>query len=52
MNTSSDKGAYIGRVTGSKMMNPKRCIPRHMIIKMAKVKDRLLKAAREKQRFI
>ena len=32
--------------------NPKRTIPRHIIIKMPKVKDkeRLLKAAREKQR--
>ena len=33
-------------------MNPKRPTPRHVIIKMAKVKDkeRILKAAREKQR--
>ena len=32
-------------------MNPKRPVPRHSIIKMPKVKDkeRLLKAAREKQ---
>ena len=32
-------------------MNPKRSTPRHTIIKMAKskVKERLLKAAREKQ---
>ena len=32
-------------------MNPHRPIPRHIIIKMAKVKDkeRILKAAREKQ---
>ena len=32
-------------------MNPKRPTPRHMIIKMAKFKDkeRILKAAREKQ---
>ena len=32
-------------------MNPKRPTPRHIIIKMAKVKDkeRILKAAREKQ---
>ena len=35
-------------------MNPKRPTPRHVIIKMAKVKDkeRILKAAREKQRVI
>ena len=33
-------------------MNPNRPTPRHIIIKMAKVKDeeRILKAAREKQR--
>ena len=33
-------------------MTPNRPIPRHIIIKMAKVKDkeRILKAAREKQR--
>ena len=32
-------------------MNPNRLTPRHIIIKMAKVKDkeRILKAAREKQ---
>ena len=32
-------------------MNPKRSTPRHIIIKMSKVKDkeRILKAAREKQ---
>ena len=30
-------------------MNPKRPTPRHIIIKMPKVKDRILKAAREKQ---
>ena len=32
-------------------MNPKRPIPRHIIIKMpkVKVKERILKAAREKQ---
>ena len=30
-------------------LNPKRPTPRHIIIKMAKVKERLLKAAREKQ---
>ena len=32
-------------------MNPKRLTPRHMIIKMTKVKDkkRILKAARERQ---
>ena len=35
-------------------MNPNRSIPRHIIIKMAKVKndERALKAAREKQRAI
>ena len=34
-------------------MNPNRPTPRHIIIKMAKVKDkeRILKAAREKQRL-
>ena len=33
-------------------MDPKRTTPRHIIIKMPKVKDkeRILKAAREKQR--
>ena len=33
-------------------MNPKRPTPRHIIIKMSKVKDkeRILKAAKEKQR--
>ena len=30
-------------------MNPNRTTPRHTIIKMAKVKERILKAAREKQ---
>ena len=30
-------------------MNPSRHTPRHIIIKMAKVKERILKAAREKQ---
>ena len=32
-------------------MNPKRIAPKHMIIKMPKIKDkdRILKAAREKQ---
>ena len=30
-------------------LNPKRTTPRHIIIKMAKVKVRILKAAREKQ---
>ena len=32
-------------------MNPKRPTPRHTIIKMIKVKDRILKAARVKQRI-
>ena len=34
-------------------MNPKRIAPKHMIIKMPKIKDkdRILKAAREKQLF-
>ena len=31
-------------------VNPNRTITRHIIIKMAKVKERILKAAREKQR--
>ena len=31
-------------------MNPNRPTPRHVIIKMATVKGRILKAAREKQR--
>ena len=31
-------------------MNPNRPTPRHIIIKMTKVKERILKAAREKQR--
>jgi len=30
-------------------LNPKRTMPRHIITKMAKVKERILKAAREKQ---
>ena len=30
-------------------MNPKRFTTRHVIIKMAKVKGKILKAAREKQ---
>ena len=36
------------------MMNTNRPTPRHIIIKMAKVKDKeiILKAAREKQRVI
>ena len=35
----------------SNKMNPNRSTPRHIVIKMAKVKDkeRILKAAREKQ---
>ena len=33
-------------------MNPNRPTPRHIIIKMAKVKVRILKAMREKQRVI
>uniref|UniRef100_A0A8D0WU05 L1 transposable element RRM domain-containing protein n=1 Tax=Sus scrofa TaxID=9823 RepID=A0A8D0WU05_PIG len=32
-------------------LNPKRPTPRHIIIKMAKVKERILKAVREKQRI-
>ena len=28
-------------------INPKRTIPRHIVIKMAKIKERILKAARE-----
>ena len=32
-------------------VNPKRPVPRH-IIKMAKIKERILKAAREKQSHI
>ena len=32
-------------------LNPNRPTPRHIIIKMAKVKERILKAAREKQSF-
>ena len=31
-------------------MNPNRPSPRNIIIKMAKVKERILKAAREKKR--
>ena len=35
-------------------MNPNRLTPRHIIIKMAKVKDKeeILKAAREKQELV
>ena len=32
-------------------MNPNRPTPRHIITKMAKVKDRILKVPREKQRI-
>ena len=32
-----------------KKLNPNRPTPRHIIIKMAKVKERILKAVREKQ---
>jgi len=31
-------------------LNPNRPTTRHIIVKMAKVKERILKAAREKQR--
>ena len=31
-------------------LNPNRPTPRHIVIKMAEVKERILKAAREKQR--
>ena len=34
-----------------KKMNPNRTTTRHIIIKMAKVKERILKATREKQLF-
>ena len=33
-------------------LNPKRPKPRHIIITMAKVKERILKAAKEKQELI
>ena len=33
-----------------KKLNPKRPTPRHFVIKMAKIKERILKASREKQR--
>ena len=35
-------------------INPKRNMPRHIVIKMAKIKykDRILKAAREKQQVV
>ena len=32
-----------------KKMDPKRSTPRHIIIKMPKIKEKILKAAREKQ---
>ena len=32
-------------------LNPNRPIPRHILIKMAKVKERIIKAAREKQKI-
>ena len=31
-------------------LDPKKTIPRHIVIKMLKVKERIFKAAREKQR--
>ena len=34
----------------SNKINPNKPIPRHIIIKVAKVKERILKAARDKQR--
>ena len=36
----------------SNKFNPNRPTPRHIITKMAKVKERILKAAREKQRTL
>ena len=36
----------------SNKMNPNKRTPRYIIIKMAKVKERILKAARKKQRII
>ena len=33
----------------SNKMNPNRPTPRHIVIKMAKVKERILKAARKEQ---
>ena len=33
-------------------INPKRNTPRHIVIKMTKIKDTILKAAREKQQII
>ena len=43
-----------GSTEGPKQDKPKQTTPRHTIIKMAKVKykERILKAAREKQRVI
>ena len=32
-----------------KKINPKRFTPRHIVIEMAKIKERILKAAKEKQ---
>ena len=34
-----------------KMMNPNRPTPRHIIIKMTKVKERILKSARERVKY-
>ena len=36
----------------SNKMNPNKRTPRYIIIKMVKVKERILKAARKKQRII
>ena len=33
-------------------INPKRNTPRHIVIKMTKIENRVLKAAREKQQII
>ena len=39
-----------GKTDGYKKDKPKQTIPRHIIIKLAKFKERILKAEKEKQR--
>ena len=55
-NLKKERHSDTGSTEGPQKMNPNRPThiptdPRHVIVKMGKVKERILKAAREKQKF-
>ena len=51
-NLKKERYPITGRTEGPKEMNPNRPMPRHIIIKMAEVKERILNISKKNKELI